>query len=1283
LKTALLVVTGFFAAILLGLLPLNLFFAKSFVSELLEESTGLQLQLDGPLRLRLGFAPQLEVVNLTVRNEPYLIASAENLQIQPRLLELLNGRISIKRASLSELSADVCAPRPKTDPKPGDESTPPTIAVDVLRLNNAVLNCGGDDLVTLDAITVNAASNEGLQGEATGHYNGLSFQANLTADNLNQLLQQQASDQLILDASAGNNELSFSGKVDFGAQKPALNGQVSLSVSDMSMLTAAAGLAPKPLPGFSLQGDISVAPDRLALDAGRGVIDGIPVSIRHLSVRLPKQEYDRLQFSAEIQAGVVDAGALGSSAGQNEKPASPIEPDSLIDALMEALQLADGQATVVIDEFRTEQVTARQTELQITLKDGSASASVRTDLAEAGALVSEFSVDSTASCAAFNGSATLSNTDIDALLSIASAFATLPEGTSATLSGTARTVFANAESCGRSVDQLLAGLTLNVQSDGNIVVTTPQTEPLAISRLDATLPSKSPLRLTANVRYGELPLEVRAQTGASLQKPLSGPVDVVIQSGNTTLAAAGRIDNPQQAELRVTATSDDISALSALTGLNPDAAASLDAQTDITIKDSQISLTGLRLQLGNTELRGSLSSKLQWQSSGRDYPIVIDLVATNVDLAELVNLSPDLPEEAIAAAETQEVRIKPADISLPAGQLSLQIGRITGLPLPLGDIKITGKVYGRTVENATVEAVLDETLFTGQLDSSLEPGDLRILLGLNAGAMNIGRMASDLGLVENLDASAEGMSLNISSTASDLRELIVTSDFSAELRQFRTVLEGELTEIPLNVIFPRLVIEAPTGQPALWSADGNINDVDIEFRLKMPFRRALEDDELPLRLLLKADEDAVALDMTIDRSNPDSLKGTMLLSSDNLPDSGIDIEDLNPPLNHFQLEADFEQRTDKFSIKNIDIRMPDSAATGSSELRILGDRREFDLNLHATALEVRDFAGLFANSVEDQLTDEAAAKLPEPSVEEDIEDLGEATEELVSTFLDRNWFTLKLEADDIRSDGKPLGGGKLHVSSDDVATKINPLRITSAEGAIEARAVSRVNKSGESLQLDVSAENFDFGALLPLIFPESPASGGRLYIDTSLSTTDPVRNAPVSSGLAGEVVLGIVPENMAADVLDLWAGNLLFAMLPAPESANSRKRFNCVVARFDVESGIMKTSSLLLDSTDIIIRGRGEINIPDRTLDIVTVPQAKREKFLSMSTPVRISGPWGDFNVGVEGAGFIGVMFRWWMALIYVPYKWLTGENFPADGLETCYKAMGWDPADPRLNTSN
>ncbi len=116
-----------------------------------------------------------------------------------------------------------------------------------------------------------------------------------------------------------------------------------------------------------------------------------------------------------------------------------------------------------------------------------------------------------------------------------------------------------------------------------------------------------------------------------------------------------------------------------------------------------------------------------------------------------------------------------------------------------------------------------------------------------------------------------------------------------------------------------------------------------------------------------------------------------------------------------------------------------------------------------------------------------------------------------------------------------------------------------------------------------------------------------------------------------------------------------------------------MVASFSVDEGVMRSRRVMLDTTDVIIWGRGSIDIANQTLDMIVAPQGKREKFLSMSTPVAIMGPWDDFQVGVSRVGIAGTLFRWYMGLIYVPYKWLSGERFPADGLTTCFNATDWE----------
>ena len=115
---------------------------------------------------------------------------------------------------------------------------------------------------------------------------------------------------------------------------------------------------------------------------------------------------------------------------------------------------------------------------------------------------------------------------------------------------------------------------------------------------------------------------------------------------------------------------------------------------------------------------------------------------------------------------------------------------------------------------------------------------------------------------------------------------------------------------------------------------------------------------------------------------------------------------------------------------------------------------------------------------------------------------------------------------------------------------------------------------------------------------------------------------------------------------------------------------NCMVSRMTIEEGILTSRNSFLDSTDIIVRVQGEIDLGEQYLDLLAVPQAKTERFLSVSTPIKVKGPYDDFTVDVAPGGFIMSAIRLYYGLIYVPWKRITGERFPADGLATCYKAM-------------
>jgi len=281
--------------------------------------------------------------------------------------------------------------------------------------------------------------------------------------------------------------------------------------------------------------------------------------------------------------------------------------------------------------------------------------------------------------------------------------------------------------------------------------------------------------------------------------------------------------------------------------------------------------------------------------------------------------------------------------------------------------------------------------------------------------------------------------------------------------------------------------------------------------------------------------------------------------------------------------------------------------------------------------------------------------------------------EYIVALTEKNHFDISIDIGEFYAGDQNLGSAQLGIFADENNFRLHPADVALPGGDIEAEYFVTRGPDGIDAVLDIYIERLDYSDLLRLLKPDArEEAGGYLYLNTSLTSRAPTVDQ-LSTAVQGDLELMIIPKNVRAGVLNLWAANLVVALLPTSKETGKQKDLNCAVASFSVDSGVMKSKDILLDTTDVIVRGKGTIDNGKRTLNLIVAPQAKREKFFSMSTPVTVAGSWDDFRIGVEPAGIIGTAFRLYYGLVYVPYKWLTGERFPPDGLATCFHATNWE----------
>jgi AsmA family protein len=73
----------------------------------------------------------------------------------------------------------------------------------------------------------------------------------------------------------------------------------------------------------------------------------------------------------------------------------------------------------------------------------------------------------------------------------------------------------------------------------------------------------------------------------------------------------------------------------------------------------------------------------------------------------------------------------------------------------------------------------------------------------------------------------------------------------------------------------------------------------------------------------------------------------------------------------------------------------------------------------------------------------------------------------------------------------------------------------------------------------------------------------------------------------------------------------------------------CLVARFDIQDGIMRSDALVLETSDATITGKGQVDLGKETLSLELLAHPKDASVLTASTPVRLEGTFKEPDIGL------------------------------------------------------
>jgi AsmA family protein len=74
----------------------------------------------------------------------------------------------------------------------------------------------------------------------------------------------------------------------------------------------------------------------------------------------------------------------------------------------------------------------------------------------------------------------------------------------------------------------------------------------------------------------------------------------------------------------------------------------------------------------------------------------------------------------------------------------------------------------------------------------------------------------------------------------------------------------------------------------------------------------------------------------------------------------------------------------------------------------------------------------------------------------------------------------------------------------------------------------------------------------------------------------------------------------------------------------------CGVAAFEAEEGHLNAKSIVMDTTDVLIIGRGDVNLQTERLDLSLQGSPKKLRLLRLRSPISVAGTLSKPRVGIE-----------------------------------------------------
>jgi len=352
-----------------------------------------------------------------------------------------------------------------------------------------------------------------------------------------------------------------------------------------------------------------------------------------------------------------------------------------------------------------------------------------------------------------------------------------------------------------------------------------------------------------------------------------------------------------------------------------------------------------------------------------------------------------------------------------------------------------------------------------------------------------------------------------------------------------------------------------------------------------------------------------------------------------------------------------------YEVSSLLLKVGSSQLNGHGKIDTKLAPPRIDIELTAPTIQLDDFR-LGAWSPEQTVQSRTAIPKSERTpIQEDDKTSKHAQQLLSPEVLKRQNVHLTVRVDQVISGQDMLGSGNLEARLENGGAVIGPVIVKTPGGSASLLIGYEPGEKDVAFSLRAETSHFDYGILARRIDKKSKMRG-TFSLNVNVSARAHYLSELLRYG-KGNIDFAVWPENMKSGLLDIWAVNVLMALLPAIDSS-SASVVNCAIGRFVLSDGRLSDKTILIDTSRMRVTGKGGVDLAKEEIQLYMQPRAKKPQFLSFSIPIELSGNINDFHVGVSPLDMLETAGQLVTSVAWVPLQTLFGKETPSDGHDVC-----------------